>query len=142
MITEKDIQTRLAKILTDGGFNVVASEIDEGFAKPAVFVSVFPASARLLTSGGALEEVTDSAEIKYISADETVEDCVDTANRIKKLFFHKPFDIMGRHITIEEIEFEVEKTALYVYFDLSFIQAADTDEEYEQMENLNMEGVL
>jgi hypothetical protein len=49
---------------------------------------------------------------------------------------------MGRHITIEEIEFEVEKTVLYVYFDLSFIQAVDTDEEYEQMENLNMEGVL
>ena len=49
MITEKDIKTRIAEILTDNGFNVVASEIEEGFDKPAVFVSVFPASAKKLS---------------------------------------------------------------------------------------------
>ena len=42
MITEKDIQKRLAEILTGNGFNVVASEVDEGFDKPAVFVTVYP----------------------------------------------------------------------------------------------------
>ena len=73
MITEKDIQTRISEILTDAGFNVVASEVEEGFNKPAVFVSVFPADAKLLSCGGAGEEVTDSIEIKYISALETVE---------------------------------------------------------------------
>lgn len=31
MITEKDIQTRTAEILANAGFNVVASEVDEGF---------------------------------------------------------------------------------------------------------------
>lgn len=36
MITEKDIQTRTAEILANAGFNVVASEVDEGFLKPAV----------------------------------------------------------------------------------------------------------
>ena len=41
MITEKDIQTRTAEILADAGFNVVASEVDEGFLKPAVFVSAY-----------------------------------------------------------------------------------------------------
>ena len=66
MITEKDIQTRISEILTDAGFNVVASEVEEGFNKPAVFVSVFPADAKLLSCGGASEEVTDSIEIKYI----------------------------------------------------------------------------
>ncbi len=30
MITEKDIQTRISEILTDAGFNVVASEVEEG----------------------------------------------------------------------------------------------------------------
>ena len=40
MITEKDIQTRVAKILTDNGFNVVAGEGIEGFEIPAVFVEV------------------------------------------------------------------------------------------------------
>lgn len=142
MITEKDIKARIGEILTENDFNVVASEVDEGFDKPAVFVAVYPASAKLLLCGGATEEVTDSVEIKYISAVETVEDCVDTANRIKRLFLYKPFDIADRHLTIQEIEFEVEKTVLYVYFDLSFIQAVDTDEEYDQMENLQMEGLI
>ena len=45
MITEKDIQTRTAEILADAGFNVVASEVDEGFLKPAVFVSAYPSDA-------------------------------------------------------------------------------------------------
>ena len=41
MITEKDIQTRTAEILMNAGFNVVASEVDEGFLKPAVFFSAY-----------------------------------------------------------------------------------------------------
>ena len=46
MITEKDIQTRTAEILANAGFNVVASEVDEGFLKPAVFVSAYPSDVQ------------------------------------------------------------------------------------------------
>ncbi len=140
MISEKDIQTRIAEILDSGGFNVVASEVDEGFRKPAVFVSVFPASAELLTCGGATEQVTDSVELKYISAVETVEDCIEASHELKKLFLYQPFDIQDRRLTVQRIEFEVEGTVLYSYFDLSFIQQIDSDEEYESMETLELEG--
>ena len=140
MITEKDIQTRISEILTDAGFNVVASEVEEGFNNPAVFVSVFPADAKLLSCGGASEEVTDSIEIKYISALETVEDCIDASHRIKELFLYQPFDIADRHLTVEEMEFDIEKTALYVYFDITFIQAVDRNEEYEDMSELVIRG--
>ena len=75
MITEKDIQTRTAEILANAGFNVVASEVDEGFFKPAVFVSAYPSDVQPQCCGGALEELTVSVELKYISALETVEDC-------------------------------------------------------------------
>ena len=51
MITEKDIQTRTAEILADAGFNVVASEVDEGFLKPAVFVSAYPSDVQPLCCG-------------------------------------------------------------------------------------------
>ena len=140
MITEKDIKTRIAEILTEHGFNVVASEIEEGFNKPAVFVAVFPASAEKLSCGGATEQVTDSVEIKYIPAVETVEDCIDNANTIKQLFYYNTFDIQDRHLTIEQIEFEIEKTTLYVYFDISFIQLIDTDDDYDEMTDLVLEG--
>lgn len=140
MITEKDIQTRIAEVLTAVGFNAVASEVDEGFQKPAVFVSVFPASAELTTHGMATEQVTDTVELKYISAVETVEDCVEVARRLKKLFLYQPFDIMDRRITVQRMEFEIEGAVLYAYFDLSFMQMIDTEEEYEPMKTLNLEG--
>ena len=138
MITEKDIQTRVGEILTDNGFNVVASEVEKGFDKPAVFVTVYSASAKLQACGGATEEVTDTVEIQYISDVETVEDCINVANKIKRLFLYSPFDIQDRRITIQEIEFEIEKTVLYVYFEISFIQRVDTDTEYEEMKEIQL----
>lgn len=140
MITEKDIQTRLAEILSDAGFNVVASEVKEGFSKPAVFISVLPSSATLQTCGGATEEVTDSVEIKYISDLETDEDCIDVSRKFKKLFLYQPFDIADRHITIQTIEFDIENSVLYVYFDIEFTQSVDRGIEYDDMSELILTG--
>nr|DAH06875.1 MAG TPA: tail completion protein [Caudoviricetes sp.] len=140
MITEKDIQTQIGSVLNDAGFNVVASEIDEGFEKPAVFVAVASSEVRLQCCGGATEEVTDSIEIKYISALETVEDCIDTAHKMKELFLYQPFYVQERRFTIEELEFDIEKTTLYVYFDITFIQAVTNEEVNEDMSELTIRG--
>ena len=129
MITEKDIQTRTAEILANAGFNVVASEVDEGFLKPAVFVSAYPSDVQPLCCGGALEELTVSVELKYISALETVEDCIGAYSRIKELF-----------LTIHEMNFEIEKGAMYVSFDINFIQAVDKTEKYDEMSELVIRG--
>ena len=131
MITEKDIQTRTAEILANAGFNVVASEVDEGFLKPAVFVSAYPSDVQPQCCGGALEELTVSVELKYISALETVEDCIGAYSRIKELFLYPTFDIMDRHLTIHE---------MYVYFDINFIQAVDKTEKYDEMSELVIRG--
>lgn len=140
MITEKDIKARVGEILSDAGFNVVASEVKEGFSKPAVFISVLPSSATLQACGGATEEVTDSVELKYISALETDEDCIDAAWRFKELFLYQPFDIADRHITIQTIEFDIENSVLYVYFDIEFTQAVDRGVEYDDMSELILTG--
>lgn len=140
MIQEKNIQARIAEILTDAGFNVVASEIDEGFQKPAVFIKVVPSEAKLLACGGATEEITDSIEIKYISALETVADCIYAAHRIKELFLYKPFNIQDRHLTINELEFNIEKGTLYLYFDITFIQTVDRDENFDDINELVIRG--
>ena len=124
MITEKDIQTRTAEILANAGFNVVASEVDEGFFKPAVFVSAYPSDVQPQCCGGALEELTVSVELKYISALETVEDCIGAYSRIKELFLYPTFD----------------KGAMYVYFDINFIQAVDKTEKYDEMNELVIRG--
>lgn len=142
MIAIKDIKTRVADVLTENGFNVVASEIQEGFSKPAVFVNVFPSSVELLTCGGMTEQVTDSVEIKYISASETMEDCVEVSERLKELFLYHTFDLKDRHLTIQRIEFEVDGTVLYAFFDVEFIQQARVDtEEFDSMTELQIGGI-
>ena len=139
MITIKDIKSRAAEMLTGSGFNVVAYEIQEGFAKPAVFVDVFPSSVELLTCGGMTEQVSDSVEIKYIPASETMEECVKAAETLKELFLYRTFDLKDRHITIQRIEYEVESNVLYAYFDVECIQARD-GEEFEPMTELSLQG--
>lgn len=98
MITEKDIQTRTAEILANAGFNVVASEVDEGFFKPAVFVSAYPSDVQPQCCGGALEELTVSVELKYISALETVEDCIGVLTAGLKSFFCTRLSILWTDI--------------------------------------------
>lgn len=139
MINEKDIQTRVAELLTENGFNVIASEVEEGFQKPAVFVNVYPATVTL--EGAAIEHVTDMVEIKYIPSVETVEECAETAQRIRNILMYKPFDIKDRHLTIQTIEFDIEKYILYVMFELDYYQETpNVYDDYEEMEELILGG--
>ena len=139
MINEKDIQTRVAELLTENGFNVVASEKEEGFQKPAVFVNVYPATVTL--EGAAMEHVTDTVEIKYIPSVETVEECADIAQKMRGIFMYKPFDIKDRHLTIQEIEFDIDKYILYTMFNLDYYQETpNVYEEYDEMEELVLGG--
>lgn len=139
MINEKEIQTRVAELLTENGFNVVASEKEEGFQKPTVFVNVYPATVTL--EGAAMEHVTDTVEIKYIPSVETVEECADIAQKMRGIFMYKPFDIKDRHLTIQEIEFDIEKYILYTMFDIDYYQETPSIyEECDGMENLVLGG--
>ncbi len=139
MINEKEIQTRVAELLTENGFNVVASEKEEGFQKPAVFVNVYPATVTL--EGTAMEHVTDTVEIKYIPSVETVEECADIAQKMRGIFMYKPFDIKDRHLTIQEIEFDIDKYILYTMFNLDYYQETpNVYEEYDEMEELVLGG--
>ena len=139
MINEKEIQTRVAELLTENGFNVVASEKEEGFQKPAVFVNVYPATVTL--EGAAMEHVTDTVEIKYIPSVETVEECADVAQKMRSIFMYKPFDIKDRHLTIQEIEFDIDKYILYTMFNLDYYQETpNVYEDYDEMEELILGG--
>lgn len=138
MINEKDIQTRIAELLTEEGFNVVASETQEGFEKPAVFVNVYPTSITL--ENASMEQVTDSIEIKYIPAVETVEECADSAQKLRMIFMYKPFEVGDRRLTLQQIEFDIEDCVLYAYFDLQYMQETPEYEEYDLIENIEIGG--
>ena len=63
MIEIKDIQTAAVGVLQKNGYGVVASEVQEGFERPACFVEVLPVSVTL--ENRFTELVTVGVEISY-----------------------------------------------------------------------------
>ena len=135
-ITDKDIKTAIVKLLQKNGFEVVASEIKEGFPKPAVFIDVFPESVS--RHGALLEQIILSIELKYVPNTETSEHIMDISNKFKEIFMYQPLKVHDRRFTIENIDFE--NYVLFTYFDISFLQELPQNEEFEPIENLEMDG--
>lgn len=135
MITIKDIQTAVGKTLTANGYTVIASEVKEGFDKPACFVDVFPVNTSVETD--VREFVTDSVEISYHPAIETREELIENAEKFKNIFLYSPIEINNRFLSVNEISFDADKTVLKAYFELEFYQETDTEiKKYPLMEEL------
>ena len=127
MITVKDIQTAVAKKLKDNGYTVFASEVKEGFQKPACFVNVLPLSVEIQNAYSEL--VTDSIEISYFPAVETREELVTTAEHFKQIFLYSTIAIKDRFLSVNEITFDYEKPALVATFDLEYLQETGIETE-------------
>lgn len=139
MINEKDIKTRLAELLTEDGFRAVSEETEEGFERPAAFISVYPALIAL--EGPGMENVTDEIEIAYHPTVRTVEHLSETAQKLRDLLMYKPLAVGDRKLTIQEIEFEIEDLVLFTRFELSYYQETpNVYEEYDEMEELVLGG--
>lgn len=132
-----DIQKEIAEILTQNGFNVVASEVNEGFKKPAVFVNVYPVQHERLMCD--MEKVVNSIEIKYIPAVETVAECVKTSEKLAEIFYYSPFTVCGCTFTVESIESETEDYTLYVSFEIAYEQPMPYFSEYDDVDDIKMD---
>ena len=124
MIGIKDIQTAVAKVLKKHSFSVIASEVKEGFPKPACFIEVMPVNVSV--QGQFSELVTDSVEISYHPAVETKEELIKTAEKFKSIFLYTPLKVDDRYLSVNEISFDTDKAALVTYFELEFLQETET----------------
>ena len=139
-ITESDIKQKVVSELKKTGFDVLATEIEEGFKKPAVFVNVYPSEIELQSRD--VEDVSDTIEIKYYPSKETTEKCAEAAEKIRQTFMYKPLDVKDRHLNIQSMEIDIENCVLYVYFEAEYTQMTpDTDNEYEIAEELELGGI-
>lgn len=136
-MTQSEIRKRIAEILINNGFNVCASEVDEGFKKPAVFVNVTHSQHIRLMNG--MEDVTEGFAIKYIPAVETAAECVKTADKLLEIFYYSPFCVDGHTFTVESVATEIDEYILSFTFELQYSQIMPYDEDYEEMEHLEME---
>ena len=124
MITIKDIQSAVSKLLQKNGYFVIAAEVNEGFTKPACFVDVMPVS--VTTENKFYELVTMGIEISYHPAIETKEELISAAEKMKNAFLYTPLKVKDRYLSVNEVTFDTDKSALITYFELEFIQETNT----------------
>lgn len=135
MITIKDIQAAVSEVLQSGGFSVIASEVQEGFEKPACFIEVLPVSVTL--ENQFTELVTVGVEIAYHPEIETREELVTNTEKMKQVFLYTPIPVKDRFLSVNEITFDADKSTLIAYFELEYLQETETTEEtLPKMENL------
>ena len=136
MIELTDIQTAVAKTLTNNSYAVVASEVKEGFPKPCCFIEVMPESVAVENKYSEL--VTVSVEITYIPEIETKEEIIQTAEAFKNIFLYTPIKVKDRFLSVNELIFDTDKAALVTNFELEFYQETEMEaEEFPKMEKLN-----
>ena len=124
MITIKDIQTAVSKLLTKNKYSVIASEVKEGFQKPTCFIEVFP--VRVATENKFYELVTLGIEISYHPSMETKEELIVNAEKLKNIFLYTPIKVRDRFLSVNEITFDSDKSVLTAYFELEFLQETNT----------------
>ena len=124
MITIKDVQTAVSKLLTKNKYSVIASEVKEGFQKPACFIEVFPVS--VAAENKFYELVTLGIEISYHPSMETKEELIINAEKLKNIFLYTPIRVKDRFLSVNEITFDSDKSVLVAYFELEFLQETHT----------------
>ena len=124
MITIKDIQTAVSKLLTKNKYSVIASEVKEGFQKPACFIEVFPVS--VAAENKFYELITLGIEISYHPSMETKEELILNAEKLKNIFLYTPIKVKDRFLSVNEITFDSDKSVLTAYFELEFLQKTNT----------------
>ena len=124
MITIKDIQTAVSKLLIKNKYSVIASEVKEGFQKPACFIEIFPVS--VVTENKFYELVTLGIEISYHPSMETKEELIVNAEKLKNIFLYTPIKVKDRFLSVNEITFDSDKSVLTAYFELEFLQETNT----------------
>ena len=141
MITIKDIQTAVSKLLTKNKYSVIASEVKEGFQKPACFIEVFPVS--VAAENKFYELVTLGIEISYHPLMETKEELIINAEKLKNIFLYTPIKVKDRFLSVNEITFDSDKSALTTYFELEFLQETNTKTvSMPKMKTLNERTVI
>lgn len=120
MITIKDIQTAVSKLLKKNKYSVIAAEVKEGFPKTACFIEVLPVGIEIQNKFSEL--VTVSVEISYYPLCETKEELITNSEKLKNIFLYTPIKVKDRFLSINEITFDSDKSVLTAYFELEFLQ--------------------
>ena len=139
-MTIKDIKTAINGRITENGGRVYASEIKEGYEKPAFFVAVTP--LRVTRISPVYDDIEMSVQLHYESSTETEAECIDTANSVNE-WFAEPIKVGERFVKPpDEISHTIDdSTVLYSEFTINTTvihNESSYSEEIPKMENLEL----
>ena len=78
-----------------------------------------------------------NAMLKY-PAMETKEELIVNAEKLKNIFLYTPLKVQDRYLSVNEVTFDTDKSALITYFELEFIQETNTKSASQpKMKNLD-----
>jgi hypothetical protein len=137
LINLHDIETAVAERLKDGGYTVTAAEVMEGFDKPTFFIDIFQNSAA--KENPFMELVNAGVELRYFPDIPTHEALVNMADSLTALFTKTSLKVQDRFLSVYEITFDTDATALLAYFELEFMrETAAEHREYEKIQDLQI----
>ena len=130
----KDLLIALTDVIKENGGEVLSSETDEGFNRPAYFVSILPVSIE--KNGQWYEKVTANCQIRYCPKVETDEECVRVADLLCGVF-SEDLHIEGRTLTVGDLVFDIDGYTLTMEFPVEFMRnSSKALEELPYMENI------
>ena len=128
MITIKEIKTEIVSVLENEGYSVIATEIKEGFQKPAVFVDVFKTGSEVQSKY--MKFISVGVEMLYVPAVETHEHLIEVADAMELLLANRELEVGDRVLHIDDVACENEGNNLAISFEIEFYQEtnpADAD---------------
>jgi len=139
MIDTKEIKTEIVAVLEQARHSVIATEVKEGFTKPAFFVDVFKAGSAV--QNRYIKFVSVGVEITYTPVVETHEHLIEIADDMEQLFTNRELEVGDRVLHIDDVSCDIDGNTLSISFELEFHQetgAEMTDADLDTIQELEV----
>ena len=139
MIEFLQIKKAIGRVLERNKYKVFASDVQEGFEKPACFVEL--SDFGTTTENDYITQNNVNFDILYVPQIQTHEHIIITAELLKNLFVDTHLAVGNRQLAINSVSGEIENGNLRVSLEVNYLQEnpnAEYDEQYEKIQELEV----
>jgi len=141
MTTLLSIKQAIGEVLEQNGYKVFASEVNEGFSKPACFVELSDFASQVMNNY--MATITATFDVLYVPQEQTHEHIIVVADELQRLFCNLSLEVGDRNFNIDSINGDIEEGNIRLSLEFSFadepIEPQGKYKEYEVAQNLGLE---
>ena len=139
MTTLLSIKKAIGDVLERNGYKVFASEVNEGFSKPACFVELsnFGSEAQ----NNFIAHISATFDVLYVPSEKTHEHLIIKADQLQGLFCNLSLAVGDRNFNISNTNGEIEDGNIRLSLEFSYADEPSNNghKEYPLAENLGLE---